>query len=48
MQKNMDKIHFESRREIETIIEALDNSSECNNEIVQRMIDLLELMHMEW
>lgn len=47
MQRDMDKIQFESRAEISKIIEALEESPK-QDETVQRMIDLLDVMYMEW
>ena len=44
----MDKIQFESRREIAEIMEALEESPESENEIVKELIDLLDAMSMSW
>lgn len=48
MKLDMDKIIFESRSEIATIIKALEESKDKDNEIVQALIDKLEAMHMSW
>lgn len=53
MQKDMDKIQFESRYEIEEIMKVIDkyvkqNPSEKNNKTLERLFDLLDVMHMEW
>ena len=48
MQKDMDMIQFESRAEIEAIVEALESSPKTDDETVKRLIDLLEVMAMEW
>ena len=53
MKKNMDKIVFESRREIEEVISALEewqksHKSDSKKETVQKLVSLLDVMHMEW
>ena len=48
MQQDMDTIKFEYRSEIESIIIALEESPKKDDETVQRMIDLLYVMHMCW
>lgn len=53
MKKNMDKIVFESRREIEEILSALEewqksHKSDSKAETVEKLINLLDVMHMEW
>ena len=48
MKLDMDKIIFESRSEIATIIKALEESKDKDNQIVQALIDKLEAMHMSW
>lgn len=53
MQKNMDKIQFESRCEIDEIVDALDtyqkeHPKSRSKETVQKMLDLLNMMYMEW
>lgn len=53
MQRNMDTIQFESRREIENLMEVIDkyvsqNPAEKNNKTLERFSDLLDVMHMEW
>lgn len=48
MKLEMDKIVFESRSEITTIIKALEDSKDKDNEVVQALIDKLEVMHMSW
>ena len=47
MQKDMDTIQFESRREIEEVMKALEKEKE-ENQTVKELYDLLEVMHMEW
>ena len=47
MQKDMDTIQFESRREIEEVMKALEKEKE-ENQTVKELFDLLEVMHMEW
>lgn len=53
MKKNMDKIIFESRYEIAEIINALEEWQDTHkkdekSDTVKRMIDLLDVMSMEW
>lgn len=48
MKKELDKIVFESRCEIEAVIDALYKSKQNENEDVEKMIRLLEIMYMEW
>lgn len=48
MQAIKDKIQFESRREIEEIMVALEKSEDSEKENVKRLIDLLEVMHLSW
>lgn len=48
MQRDMDSIQFESRREIGDIIYALENSKDKDNETVQEFINLLDIMSMCW
>jgi hypothetical protein len=56
MKKDMDKIIFESRLEIESVARALSavlegktyRPSETEKQDVERLMDLLEVMHMEW
>jgi hypothetical protein len=53
MIKNMDKIQFESRREIETIMNAISkyveqNSEENENETLKEFYGHLDIMHLSW
>lgn len=53
MKKNMDTIQFESRREIQTLMEVIDkyvkqNPKEKENKTLERFFDLLDVMDMEW
>ena len=53
MKKDMDKITFENRREIQNIINALDvfledSPGEEESKDVERLRDLLDAMSMEW
>lgn len=48
MQKDMDMVQFESRAEIGAIIEALEQSPKKDDKTVKRLIDLLDVMAMEW
>ncbi len=53
MKQDMDKIVFESRREIEAIEMALntyteEHPDESYAEEAQRLSELLEVMHMSW
>ena len=47
MQKDMDTIQFESRREIEEVMKVLEKEKE-ENQTVKELYDLLDVMHMEW
>ena len=47
MQKDMDTIQFESRREIEEVMSVLEQHTE-ENQTVKELYDLLDVMHMEW
>lgn len=48
MKVEMDKIIFESSREIDIIINALGKSTEKDNEVVKDLVDKLEVMYMTW
>lgn len=53
MKKDMDCIQFESRREIEEIMQVIDkyvkqNPAEKNNKTLELFFNLLDVMHMEW
>lgn len=54
MKKDMDKIIFESRWEIGEVITALEEWQETHGakgekaDTVKRLIDLLDVMSMEW
>ena len=53
MKKDLDKIVFESRREIEEVLSALNewqdsHKSDSKKETVQKLVNLLDVMHMEW
>ena len=53
MKKTMDKIQFESRAEVGEVMNALekyltDHPSARESRTVNRLIDLLEVMDMEW
>lgn len=53
MKKDMDCIQFESRGEIEEIMQMMDEYIEQNpikksNKTLERFYDLLDVMHMEW
>ena len=49
MKKDMDKIIFESRREIDEVVNALEQiPEEKKSENVKRLVDLLDVMYMEW
>lgn len=53
MNKQMDKIQFENRREIEELMRVINkyieqNPKEKNNNTLERFYDLLDVMHMEW
>lgn len=47
MQKDMDTIQFESRREIEEVMKTLEKEME-ENQTAKELYNLLEVMHMEW
>ncbi|WP_195267499.1 hypothetical protein [Eubacterium sp. 1001713B170207_170306_E7] len=53
MKKDMDKIIFESRREIEELMKVVDryvnqNPEEKENKTLKRFFDLLDVIDMEW
>lgn len=52
MKIDMDKIQFESRREIENMMEVINKYKEQNpkddNETVNQFYGYLEAMHMTW
>lgn len=53
MTKDMDKIQFESRGEIDEVACALQewldkNKQDKKSKTVERMIDLLDAMYMSW
>lgn len=53
MTRDMDKIQFEHRYEIEEIIRVISkyieqNPSEKNNDTLKRLYDLLDIMDMTW
>lgn len=51
MQQDMDCIRFESRLEIEEVakeIQDLKNGKKTPTPQIDRLIDLLEVMHMVW
>ena len=53
MKKDMDCIQFESRRELEELMQVIDkyvkqNPAEKNNKTLERFFNLLDVMHMEW
>lgn len=48
MKQNMDKVQFESRTEIASIIEALEQSPKKDDKNVKRLLDLLDTMAMCW
>lgn len=53
MKKEMDKIQFEYRYELEELMKVIDryieqNPSEKKNKTLERFFDLLDGMHMEW
>ena len=47
---DMDTIQFESRREIEAVMEALDKwlESHPNDKTVEDLYNKLDVMHMNW
>lgn len=53
MKKDMDKIQFESRAEIQELMKVVDNyvkqnPKEKENKSLERFFDLLDVMDMEW
>lgn len=53
MQKNMDTIQFESRDELQELMNVIDkyvkqNPKEKDNKTLRRFFDLLDVMDMEW
>ncbi len=52
MKRDVDKIQFESRREIENIMEVINKYKEQNpkeeNETAEQLYNQLEVMHMTW
>lgn len=53
MQRDMDKIQFESRHEVRELIQVIDkyvkqNPKEKENKTLERFFDLLDVMDMEW
>ena len=53
MKKDMDKIQFESRAEIQELMKVVDNyvkqnPKEKENKTLERFFDLLDGMDMEW
>ena len=53
MKKDMDKIQFEYRAEIQELMKVIDkyvkeNPSEKENKTLERFFDLLDVMDMEW
>ena len=53
MQRDMDKIQFESRNEIREIMSVIDkyvkqNPKEKNNKTLERFFDCLDAMDMMW
>jgi hypothetical protein len=49
MKVDMDKIIFESRREIEAIAVALQTTSSSDEQpYVDELLDLLEVMYLSW
>lgn len=53
MKKDMDKIQFESRAEIQELMKVVDNyvkqnPKEKENKTLERFFDLLDVMDMEW
>ena len=45
---DMDKVQFENKIEIGKIIKALENSSDKDDKDVKRLIDILDVMLMNW
>lgn len=53
MKKDMDKIQFESRNEIQNVMDSINkyveqNPKEKRNETLADLYDLLDVMYMEW
>lgn len=53
MQRDMDKIRFDNRYEIQELMNVIakyikQNPSEKENETLKRFYDLLDVMEMEW
>ena len=53
MKRDMDSIQFESRTEIQALMEAIavyvkQNPKEKQNEVLKRFFSLLDMMDMEW
>lgn len=53
MRKNMDKIQFEYRYEVQELMKVIDryvkqNPKEKDNDILRRFWNLIDLMDMEW
>lgn len=53
MKKDMDKIQFESRREIEAIMDVIakyieQNPSEKENVTLNELYNYLDVMHLSW
>jgi len=53
MKRDMDKIQFESRRELEAIMDVIakyteQNPEEQNNEILKEFYGYLDVMHLSW
>lgn len=48
MKREMDKIVFENRAEIDEIIVALENSVHKDKDSVKELIAELDVMYMEW
>lgn len=53
MERRMDTIKFENRREVQELIKMIDkymkqNPKEKENKTLERFFDLLDVMDMEW
>ena len=53
MKKEMDKIQFEDRYEVQELMKVIDkyvkqNPAEKENKTLERFFDLLDVMDMEW
>lgn len=49
MQRDMDTIQFESRRELEELLEVLSKCvTDDSSQTVRELYELLDVMHMEW